>query len=187
MMGTRPFAHGWAEPFEWPPAMSDVAVDMALDVLPDVSPGGTPGGTELVATPASRESIDGAAPVRTPLGVLLPGEERRLRGRPCERYVLHAPHPLSDSHILVANAKWDTLVLAGAPPPKLPPPVVVWEELVNDTNFLELLQDAQRDPKGVAAREVVKRVLTFINLSSSSIPWGAWPGGGCVLGRSARG
>ena len=44
---------------------------------------------------------------------------------------------------------------------------------MNDTNFLELLQDAQRDPKGVAAREVVKRVLTFINLSSSSIPWGS--------------
>jgi hypothetical protein len=84
----RSFAHGWAEPFEWPPAMGDVAVDMALDVLPDVSPGGTPGGTELVATPASRESIDGAAPVRTPLGELqmqqmpgaaTPAELRQLR------------------------------------------------------------------------------------------------------------
>ena len=44
---------------------------------------------------------------------------------------------------------------------------------MNDTNFLKLLQDAQRDPKGAAARKVVKRVLTFINLSSNSIPWGS--------------
>ena len=44
---------------------------------------------------------------------------------------------------------------------------------MNDSNFLKLLQDAQRDPKGAAARKVVKRVLTFINLSSSSIPWGS--------------
>ena len=29
------------------------------------------------------------------------------------------------------------------------------------------------DPKGAAARKVVKRVLTFINLSASSVPWGS--------------
>ena len=83
-----------------------------------------PGG----AAEAGGEEGDGAAAEGE---VLLPGEERRLRGRPCERYVLHAPHPLSDSHIIVANAKWDTLVLAGAPPPKLPPPVVVGAELTS--------------------------------------------------------
>ena len=64
-------------------------------------------------------------------GELLPGEERRSRGRPCERYVLHAPHPLCDSHILVANAKWDTLVLAAAPPPKVPTPVAPGTELTS--------------------------------------------------------
>ena len=54
------------------------------------------------------------------VGSLMPGEERRLRGRPCERYVLHAPHPLHDSHILVARAKWDTVALGGGPPPPRP-------------------------------------------------------------------
>jgi hypothetical protein len=78
MMGTRPFAHGWAEPFEWPPAMSDVAVRMALVPLTCCRmfrPVRRPVGWSsllLLATPASRESIDGAAvsPVRTPLGEL---------------------------------------------------------------------------------------------------------------------
>ena len=56
-------------------------------------------------------------------GELQVGEQRRTAGRPCERYVLRAPHPLHNSHILVVRAKWDTVALAGAPPPKLPAPL----------------------------------------------------------------
>ena len=58
--------------------------------------------------------VAGAAPSARPRAVPVQA------GRPCERYVLRAPHPLADSHILVARAKWDTLALAGAPPPKEP-------------------------------------------------------------------
>lgn len=48
-----------------------------------------------------------------------------------------------------------------------------FQELVTDAEFLEVLQEAKRDPKGAAARKVVKRVLTFINLSASGVPWGS--------------
>ena len=42
------------------------------------------------------------------------------RGRSCERYVLHAPHPLHDSYILVRRAKWGVPAPAGKPPPSEP-------------------------------------------------------------------
>ena len=43
-------------------------------------------------------------------------------GRPCERYLLHAPHPLHDSHIIVRRAKWGVTAPAGKPPPSEPDP-----------------------------------------------------------------
>jgi hypothetical protein len=44
--------------------------------------------------------------------------------------------------------------------------------LIDDKDFLEKLIESRNDPKGAAAREVVSRVMAFINLSSSSVPWG---------------
>ena len=54
------------------------------------------------------------------------GTNRRRRvspgaGRPCERYLLHAPHPLATTHLIVRKAKLDIPALAGAPPPREPP------------------------------------------------------------------
>ena len=45
-------------------------------------------------------------------------------------------------------------------------------ELVNDAGFLARLEEARRDPKGAAAREVLKRVVNFINLAAKAVPWG---------------
>ena len=44
--------------------------------------------------------------------------------------------------------------------------------LVADDAFLEKLRAAKADPKGPAAREVLKRVIGFINLSAKAVPWG---------------
>ena len=38
--------------------------------------------------------------------------------------------------------------------------------------LLELLEEAQADPNGDAARTVLLKVLRFINLSGRSVPWG---------------
>ena len=46
-------------------------------------------------------------------------------------------------------------------------------ELVHDGNFLQMLEDARADPKGKTAREVVSKVIGFINLSAGKIPWGS--------------
>jgi len=45
-------------------------------------------------------------------------------------------------------------------------------ETVNDDNFDELLLAAQAKPTGEEAREVLRKVLRFINLSGSVVPWG---------------
>jgi len=44
--------------------------------------------------------------------------------------------------------------------------------LLHDGNFLQMLQDARDNPKGKTAREVVTKVIGFINLSAGKIPWG---------------
>lgn len=44
--------------------------------------------------------------------------------------------------------------------------------LIHDGDFLDKLREALNDPKGAAAREVVSRVIAFINLSAGSVPWG---------------
>ena len=45
-------------------------------------------------------------------------------------------------------------------------------ETVNDDHFEELLLAAQANPTGEEAREVLRKVLRFINLSGSVVPWG---------------
>ena len=44
-------------------------------------------------------------------------------------------------------------------------------ELVNDGPFRELLAQARENPKGPEATKVLRRVLPFINLCSSRVPW----------------
>jgi hypothetical protein len=49
----------------------------------------------------------------------------------------------------------------------------MFNSLLHDGNFMNMLQEAQDDPQGKAAREVVSKVIGFINLSASKIPWGS--------------
>jgi len=53
-----------------------------------------------------------------------------------------------------------------------------FKEILHDGDFLDKLDAARNDPKGPAAREVVSRVIGFINLSGSSVPWGSRERGG---------
>jgi hypothetical protein len=46
-------------------------------------------------------------------------------------------------------------------------------DLLHDGDFMQKLEDARLDPKGKSAREVVARVIGFINLSASNVPWGS--------------
>jgi len=41
-----------------------------------------------------------------------------------------------------------------------------FKEANNDEDFEDLLKDAQADPKGVAAQDLLKKVLSFLNISS---------------------
>ena len=45
-------------------------------------------------------------------------------------------------------------------------------ELVADASFLEQLEEARKNPKGAVARQVLKRVIGFINLAAKNVPWG---------------
>ena len=40
------------------------------------------------------------------------------------------------------------------------------KEAINDEDVEDLLKDAQADPKGVAAQDLLKKVLSFLNISS---------------------
>ena len=41
-----------------------------------------------------------------------------------------------------------------------------FKEAINDEDFEDLLKDAQADLKGVAAQDLLKKVLPFLNISS---------------------
>ena len=41
-----------------------------------------------------------------------------------------------------------------------------FKEAINDEDVEDLLKDAQADPKGVAAQDLLKKVLPFLNFSS---------------------
>ena len=43
---------------------------------------------------------------------------------------------------------------------------------VNDETFLRMLQRAKDNPKGEEAREVMRKVVSFINCSAARVPWG---------------
>ena len=43
---------------------------------------------------------------------------------------------------------------------------------VNDETFLRMLQRAKENPKGEEAREVMRKVVSFINCSAARVPWG---------------
>jgi len=45
-------------------------------------------------------------------------------------------------------------------------------EAINDEDFKDLLKDAQADPKGVAAQDLLKKVLPFLKTSGRQVPWG---------------
>ncbi len=47
-----------------------------------------------------------------------------------------------------------------------------FKELIHDECFLDKLAEARSDPKGTSAREVLTRVIGFINLSGRKVPWG---------------
>jgi hypothetical protein len=48
-----------------------------------------------------------------------------------------------------------------------------FQALINDDEFHALLKAAKCDPSGPEAQQVLKRVIRFINLSASLVPWGA--------------
>jgi hypothetical protein len=48
-----------------------------------------------------------------------------------------------------------------------------FKALVNDADFVALLDAAKQSPKGPEARQVMGRVISFINLAGKSIPWGS--------------
>ena len=41
-----------------------------------------------------------------------------------------------------------------------------FKEAINDEDFEDLLKDAQADPKGVAAQDLLMKVLPFLDISS---------------------
>jgi len=41
-----------------------------------------------------------------------------------------------------------------------------FKEAINDEDFEDLLKDAQADPKGVAAQDLLQKVLPFLSISS---------------------
>jgi len=41
-----------------------------------------------------------------------------------------------------------------------------FKKAINDEDFEDLLKDGQADPKGVAAQDLLKKVLPFLNISS---------------------
>jgi len=47
-----------------------------------------------------------------------------------------------------------------------------FKEAINDEDFEDLLKDAQVDPKGVAAQDLLKKLLPFLNISGRQVPWG---------------
>ena len=40
-----------------------------------------------------------------------------------------------------------------------------FKEAISDVDFEDLLKDAQADPKGVAAQDLLKKVFPFLNFS----------------------
>ena len=48
-----------------------------------------------------------------------------------------------------------------------------FKEAINDEDFEDLLKDAQDDPKGVAAQDLLKEVLTFLSIQGRQVPWGS--------------
>ena len=46
-------------------------------------------------------------------------------------------------------------------------------EAINDEDFEDLLKDAQADPKGVVAQDLLKKLLPFLNISGRQVPWGS--------------
>ena len=47
-----------------------------------------------------------------------------------------------------------------------------FKEAISDKDFEDLLKDAQADPKGVAAQDLLKKVFPFANISGRQVPWG---------------
>ena len=39
--------------------------------------------------------------------------------------------------------------------------------------FEDLLKDAQADPKGVVAQDLIKKLLPFLHISGRQVPWGS--------------
>ena len=48
-----------------------------------------------------------------------------------------------------------------------------FKEAINDEDFEDLLKDAQADPKGVVAQDLLKKLLPFLNISGRQVPWGS--------------
>ena len=48
-----------------------------------------------------------------------------------------------------------------------------FKEAIIEEDFEDLLKDAQADPKGVAAQDLLKKVLPFLNISGRQVPWGS--------------
>ena len=44
-----------------------------------------------------------------------------------------------------------------------------FKEAINDEDFEDLLKNEQADPKGVAAQDLLKKVLPFLNISKEPV------------------
>jgi len=47
-----------------------------------------------------------------------------------------------------------------------------FKEAIIDEDFEDLLKDAQADPKGVVAQDLLEKVLPFLNISGRQVPRG---------------
>ena len=47
-----------------------------------------------------------------------------------------------------------------------------FKDAINDEDFEDLPKDAQADPKGVVAQDLLKNLLPFLNISGRQVPWG---------------
>ena len=53
----------------------------------------------------------------------MPKTNKRRRGRPCDRFVIRAPHPLCESHLIVRKLKLQSMIWKGARPLSMPDPL----------------------------------------------------------------
>lgn len=75
----------------------------------------------------------------------MPKTNKRRRGRPCDRFVIRAPHPLCESHLIVRKLKLQSMIWKGARPLSMPDPL---NESEDDPDLVEQLQQTDESSGG---------------------------------------